>query len=171
MDDYDVGKNLKQWQKLIGFVSQNIFLKNDTILNNIAFGIPEEQLDYDRIQECLKLSNLDDFVNKLPNKLQTKVGERGIRLSGGQLQRIGIARALYENPDIIIFDEATSALDFETEKEVLKSINTLRNEKTIIMVTHRINNLREFDKIFFMEDGKVIKSGGYNELSKEGILS
>ena len=171
VDDYDVSKNLKQWQKLIGFVSQNIFLKNDTILNNIAFGIPEEQLDYDRIQECLKLSNLDDFVNKLPNKLQTKVGERGIRLSGGQLQRIGIARALYENPDIIIFDEATSALDFETEKEVLKSINTIRNEKTIIMVTHRINNLREFDKIFFMEDGKVIKSGGYNELSKEGILS
>ena len=171
VDDYDVSKNLKQWQKLIGFVSQNIFLKNDTILNNIVFGIPEEQLDYDRIQECLKLSNLDDFVNKLPNKLQTEVGERGIRLSGGQLQRIGIARALYENPDIIIFDEATSALDFETEKEVLKSINTLRNEKTIIMVTHRINNLREFDKIFFMEDGKVIKSGGYNELSKEGILS
>ena len=171
VDDYDVSKNLKQWQKLIGFVSQNIFLKNDTILNNIVFGIPEEQLDYDRIQECLKLSNLDDFINKLPNKLQTEVGERGIRLSGGQLQRIGIARALYENPDIIIFDEATSALDFETEKEVLKSINTLRNEKTIIMVTHRINNLREFDKIFFMEDGKVIKSGGYNELSKEGILS
>ena len=171
VDDYDVSKNFKRWQKLIGFVSQNIFLKNDTILNNIAFGIPEEQLDYDRIQECLKLSNLDDFVNKLPNKLQTKVGERGIRLSGGQLQRIGIARALYENPDIIIFDEATGALDFETEKEVLKSINTLRNEKTIIMVTHRINNLREFDKIFFMEDGKVIKSGGYNELSKEGILS
>ena len=87
------------------------------------------------------------------------------------MQRIGIARALYENPEIIIFDEATSALDFETEKEVLKSINTLKKEKTIIMITHRIKNLEEFDKIFFMEDGKMIKSGNYNELSKEGILN
>ena len=171
VDDRDVSNNFKQWQKLIGFVSQNIFLKNDSILTNIAFGIPEEQINHERIQKCLKLSNLENFINELPNKLLTKVGERGIRLSGGQLQRIGIARALYENPEIIIFDEATSALDFETEKEVLKSINTLKKEKTIIMITHRIKNLEEFDKIFFMEDGKMIKSGNYNELSKEGILN
>ena len=140
-------------------------------MTNIAFGIPEDQINHERIQQCLKLSNLENFINELPNKLLTKVGERGIRLSGGQLQRIGIARALYENPEIIIFDEATSALDFETEKEVLKSINTLKKEKTIIMITHRIKNLEEFDKIFFMEDGKMIKSGNYNELSKEGILN
>ncbi len=171
VDDYDISNDFKRWQKLIGFVSQNIFLKNDTILNNIAFGIHQDQIDTQRIQKCLELSNLDKFINELPKKLQTEVGERGIRLSGGQLQRIGIARALYENPEIIIFDEATSALDFETEKEVLKSINTLRKEKTIIMVTHRVNNLEKFDKIFFIEDGKMVKSGDYNELSNEGILN
>ena len=171
VDDYDISNDFKRWQKLIGFVSQNIFLKNDTILNNIAFGIHQDQIDSRRIQKCLELSNLNKLINELPKKLQTEVGERGIRLSGGQLQRIGIARALYENPEIIIFDEATSALDFETEKEVLKSINALRKEKTVIMVTHRVNNLEKFDKIFFIEDGKMIKSGDYNELSNEGILN
>ena len=107
----------------------------------------------------------------LPQKYDTVVGERGLKLSGGEKQRVGIARTLLKDPPILLLDEATSALDFETEKEVLKSINTLKKEKTIIMITHRIKNLEEFDKIFFMEDGKMIKSGNYNELSKEGILN
>jgi len=137
----------QSWRNSIGYVSQSIFLTDDSVKNNIALGIPDDQIDNKRIIELLKSTKLDKLVNDMPFGINTLVGERGIQISGGQRQRIGLARALYNNPDILILDEATSALDSETEIEVMKSIYKLKKDKTIIMIAHRLSTLENCDFI------------------------
>lgn len=147
----------QSWRNKIGYVSQSIYLLDDTIKNNIALGIPESIIDEVRINKLLKNLKLETFINKLKFGINTKVGERGVQLSGGQKQRIGIARALYHNPDILVLDEATSALDLETEKEVMKTIFSIKGEKTIIIVAHRLSTLDIADEIYKVENNKISK--------------
>lgn len=158
-DKFDINFNLASWQKKIGYVPQNIYLTDDSLLNNIAFGIEKNKIDYKAINTAIKSAQLVDFIEQLPHGLDTSVGERGVRISGGQRQRIGIARALYHNPEILILDEATSALDLKTEKEVMNSINSLHGFKTIIIVAHRLSTLKDCDIIFKLEGGKLTEKG------------
>tara|TARA_B100001989_G_C24551751_1_gene475649 strand:+ start:1101 stop:2900 length:1800 start_codon:yes stop_codon:yes gene_type:complete len=161
------GKNLKVWQSTIGYVPQNIYLSDDSIIANIAFGVSSEDIDYDSVERVAKIANLHEFIiNKLPKKYQTKVGERGVRLSGGQRQRIGIARALYRNPRLLVLDEATSALDNLTEQAVMDAVNNLDKDITVIMIAHRLSTVKECDTIFFLEDGKLTGKGSFEELLK-----
>ena len=132
--------------------------------NNIAFGIEENKIDLEKINDVLKDSQMSDFVKSLDDGIETNVGERGVKLSGGQRQRIGIARALYFNPEILILDEGTSSLDSKTEYEIMDSINYLNEKKTIILVAHRYSTLKECDVIYKMENGKFTKSGNYNQM-------
>lgn len=160
-------KNVKIWQKKIGYVPQNIYLSDDTVAANIAFGLEYENIDYSLVKKVSKIANLDDFVlNELPNKYETKIGERGVRLSGGQRQRIGIARALYQNPQVLVLDEATSALDNITEKAVMEEINNLSKEITIIIIAHRLSTVKKCDKIFLLEKGIIKNEGTFEELKK-----
>ena len=158
-------KNLRSWQRNIGYVPQHIYLSDDTIAANIAFGVESKNINQIDIERASKIANLHDFIiNELPDKYNTTIGERGIRLSGGQRQRIGIARAVYLNPKILILDEGTSALDNETEKKVMESINNLSKKITIILVAHRLNTVRNCDKIYKFEKGKVIAEGKFDEI-------
>ena len=157
--------NLSQWRKNIGYVPQEIFLTDTSITENIAFGTLPNKINFDRVRECAKLAKIHHFIEtELPQGYNTFVGERGGRLSGGQRQRVGIARALYHDPDIIIFDEATSALDDLTEKEVMQAINELSSKKTIIIIAHKLATLKKCDKIIIMENGKVKSEGKFNDL-------
>ena len=156
--------NLRSWQKKIGFVSQNIFLLDASIRENIAFGNRAKDIDPKRMDQVIEMSQLDDFISTLPKGLETGVGERGVQLSGGQLQRVGIARALYRNPEIIVFDEATSNLDRISEKLIMETIASLRNSTTIIMIAHRLSTVKECDNIFLLNDGQVENSGNYEYL-------
>tara|TARA_Y100000385_G_scaffold296_1_gene343 strand:- start:5611 stop:7233 length:1623 start_codon:yes stop_codon:yes gene_type:complete len=145
----------QQWRKKIGFVSQSIYLIDDTIKNNIALGVQENEINDLKIIELLKQVQLEEFIINLKFGVNSKVGERGVQLSGGQRQRIGIARALYHDPDVIILDEATSALDNETEKDVMESFNNLKGVKTIIMIAHRTSTLKDCDFIYKIDKGQV----------------
>ena len=148
--------NISNWQKYVGYVPQNIFLLDDSISNNIALGIEKKKIDQKAIESAAKLADLHNFViNDLPNKYETIIGESGTRLSGGQCQRIGIARALYHQPSVLILDEATSALDIDTENKIMDLIFKIGSHKTIIMITHRINSLKNFKKIISIRDGKI----------------
>ncbi len=161
-------QNIRSWQKLIGYVPQNIYLSDTSIAENIAFGIKSKDIDFTSVEKASKIANLHDFVtSELPDKYQTTIGERGIRLSGGQAQRIGIARALYHNPKILILDEATSSLDFKTEKVVMDAINNLGNEVTIILIAHRLSTVKNCDKIFLFDKGSITNHGSYEELIKD----
>jgi ATP-binding cassette subfamily C protein len=161
-------ENIKEWQRNLGYVPQDIYLCDDTIAKNIGFGIPLEDIDMEQIKRVAKMANISDFVEKeLPEKYSTVVGERGVRLSGGQRQRIGIARALYSNPDILIFDEATSSLDNITERAVLEAIENISQTKTIIMIAHRLSTVENCDEIFLLEKGEVIGSGNYESLLRD----
>ena len=164
IDGQDILKNLRGWQNRIGYVSQNIFLTDDTLARNIAFGVPEDQISQDLVAEAVRLAQLDDLVNSLPHGINTYVGEHGVRLSGGQRQRIGIARALYYNPDVIVLDEATSSLDEQTQNEVMMAINNLKKFKTLIVVAHRFSTIRNCDVIYCLENGKVKSWGGVEEM-------
>jgi len=158
-------KNIRQWQKTIGYVPQQIYLADDTVLSNIAFGASRNDIDQEAVVRAAKIANLHDFVmNELPLGYETKVGERGVRLSGGQRQRIGIARALYHNPQVLILDEATSALDNLTELAVMEAINKLRYDITIILIAHRLSTVQECDQIYLLEKGKVVAQGSYQQL-------
>jgi ATP-binding cassette, subfamily B, bacterial PglK len=157
IDDIDLNDISDEWMAYIGYISQNIFLVNDTIGNNIAFGIPKDQITSSKIDEVISQVQLTSYIDELPDGLQTKVGERGIQISGGQKQRIGIARALYLNPDVLILDEATSALDNETEESILNLIELFKKTKTIIIISHNIQNLKFCDKIYRIEDNKITK--------------
>lgn len=157
--------NLRNWQQTVGYVPQQIFLVDDSISANIAFGIKPEDRDQSAIEAAARVANLHDFVlSDLPEGYDTHVGERGVRLSGGQRQRIGIARALYHNPDVLILDEATSALDNLTERAVMDAVHALGHQKTIIMIAHRLSTVRNCDRIFLLEQGRVIGAGSYEEL-------
>ena len=159
--------NILQWQQNLGYVPQQIFLSDDTIASNIAFGIPEDQIDFNAVEKAARIANLHEFVvHDLPHGYDTLVGERGIRLSGGQRQRIGIARALYHDPAFLIFDEATSALDNITETAVMEAINNLSGQKTIIMIAHRLTTVKPCDVIYVMDKGKIVAQGDYDMLMK-----
>jgi len=159
--------NYKSWQRSIGYVPQNIFLADDTISANIAFGLDSNDIKKELVERASKIANLHDFViSELPDKYQTKIGERGVRLSGGQRQRIGIARALYHDPNILIFDEATNALDNHTEKAVMDAVNNIGNNKTIIIIAHRLSTLEKCDKIFSLKNGEINNQGTFEELIK-----
>jgi len=159
--------NVSQWQKKIGYVPQAIYLADDTVKSNIAFGIANSAIDNHAIQHAAKMANIHHFiVNDLANGYETIIGDRGIRLSGGQRQRLGIARALYHDPDILVLDEATSSLDTITEDVILDTIRGLSRKKTIIIIAHRLTTLTECDMIHVMQDGKIISSGDYQGLLK-----
>lgn len=160
-------KNTRSWQKHIAHVPQTIFLSDSTIAENIAFGVPKDQIDHSKIEFAAKQAQLNDLVDKWEQKYDTKVGERGVRLSGGQRQRIGIARALYQDADVIIFDEATSALDNNTEKAIMNSITKLSKDLTIIMVAHRLTTLDCCSKIYELEHGKIKRSGSFDDIVNE----
>jgi ATP-binding cassette, subfamily B, bacterial PglK len=155
VDDKNIEEFITSWQLSIGYVGQEIFLIDDTIRANIAFGIEEEKIDHIKINHVLKASQLSKFISELENGVETKVGDRGIQLSGGQRQRIGIARALYHNPSVLIFDEATASLDDQTEKQVMKSIYNLKQNKTMIIIAHRISTLNQCDKIYEIQHGQI----------------
>ena len=155
VDDIDVFKNLTMWHHQIGYIPQVIYLSDDTIRNNIAFGIHEDQIDEEAVRTALKKAQLAEFVDTLPDGLDTIVGDRGVRLSGGQRQRIGIARALYHDPEILVLDEATSALDNETETAVMEAIESLQGSKTMIIIAHRLTTIQNADIIYEVGDGKV----------------
>lgn len=160
-------ENLYQWQQAIGYVPQNIYLADDTVAANIAFGKYSKDIDQNAIEHAARNANIHEFIIKeLPQGYDTKVGERGVRLSGGQRQRIGIARALYQKPQVLILDEATSALDNLTEQLVMEKINNLGYDITIIMIAHRLSTLQNCDKIYFIEHGQVKASGTYDQLTK-----
>lgn len=129
----------------------------------------DDQIDEDKISVAVRYAQLEEFVNNLPERLNTLVGERGVRLSGGQRQRIGIARALYHNPDVLVMDEGTASLDNETEREVMQAIKRLSGEKTIIIIAHRLSTVKQCDKLYFIKDGKVISCGTYEELFNESL--
>jgi ATP-binding cassette, subfamily B, bacterial PglK len=161
-------KNSRAWGKCVGYVPQHIYLSDNTIAANIAFGIEPKYINKKQVIKASKIANLHDFViNELPKKYQTTIGERGVRLSGGQRQRIGIARALYHNPKVLVLDEATSALDNRTEKYVMDALNNLDKDMTVILIAHRINTLRLCDIIFKINKGKLVGEGSFNQLIKK----
>ena len=160
VDGTNVRSNYRGWLKNVGYIPQMIFMLDDTIRKNVAFGIPEEEIDEGRLWEVLEEAQLDEFIRTLPEGLDTGIGERGIRLSGGQRQRIGIARALYHNPEVMILDEATSALDNDTEKAVMDSINRLQGKKTLIIIAHRLQTIEKCDLVYRVENGKIRKERG-----------
>lgn len=160
-------ENHRQWQQHIAHVPQSIFLADASIEENIAFGVSREVIDRNRVVEAAKRARLADFIETLPEKYQAMVGERGVRLSGGQRQRIGIARALYKRADVIVFDEATSALDNETEKAVMKSIDDLGKDLTILIVAHRLTTLQDCDLVVELDSGAVKRLGTYQEIVEQ----
>jgi ABC-type multidrug transport system fused ATPase/permease subunit len=155
------GLNVKEitgaWQQQIGYVQQNIFLNDDTLRNNIAFGLKDSEIDVSKLNKAIKESQLEDLVKELPNGINSYLGERGIRLSGGQRQRIGIARSLYRNTPILVFDEATSSLDNETEREIINAIRLLKGSKTIIIIAHRLSTIDYCDRVIEMHKGSIVK--------------
>jgi len=160
-------KNKRAWQRAIGYVPQQIYLADDTIAANIAFGIESDQIDQIAVERAAKIANLHEFVtNNLPQKYATIVGERGIRLSGGQRQRIGIARALYHHPQVLSLDEATSALDNLTEQAVMEAVHNLNHEITIIIIAHRLSTIQDCDTIFLLDKGELKVQGRYEELKQ-----
>jgi ATP-binding cassette, subfamily B, bacterial PglK len=156
---------LPSWQKSLGYVPQHIFLSDDTIAHNIAFGVPDGRVDQRAVERAARIANLHDFiVNELASGYDTVVGERGVRLSGGQRQRVGIARAVYHDPDVLVFDEATSALDNVTEESVLQAVETIARTKTVIMIAHRLSTVRKCDEIFVLDRGRIVAQGSYDQL-------
>ena len=160
--------SMASWQKNIGYVPQDIFLMDDTIKNNIIFSNTLTDINIDEVFHAAKLAGISSFIESLPQSYDTKVGERGVRLSGGQVQRIGIARALYRKPSVIVFDEATNALDGITEKILIETIHKISHQKTIIMIAHRLTSVKRCDSIHLIENGIISESGSYEQLiSKE----
>jgi ABC-type multidrug transport system fused ATPase/permease subunit len=160
--------NVRSWQQNIGYVPQNIYLSNDSIAKNIAFGVTEADIDRQKVRDAARLAQIDEFIEtELKDGYDTAIGERGIKLSGGQRQRIGIARALYRNPPILVMDEATSALDSQTEQAVMDAIDGLSGKKTIILIAHRVTTLRKCDIIFRLEKGKIVEQGTFDTIFKE----
>jgi ATP-binding cassette, subfamily B, bacterial PglK len=158
-------ENLRAWQRNLGYVPQQIFLSDDTIARNIAFGVPESEINRARVEEVARIASIHEFVvSQLPQGYDTPVGERGVRLSGGQRQRIGIARALYHDPSVLIMDEATSALDGVTEDVIIEAIRALAHKKTIILIAHRLTTVEDCDRIYLLDKGRLLDQGSYDEL-------
>ena len=146
---------MKEWHKKLGYIPQTIYLLDDSIKHNIAYGVDENEIDEERLNNAIDEAQLRDFIDSLDNGIDMVIGERGVRLSGGQRQRLGIARALYTNPEVLILDEATSALDTETETAVMDAINGLAGKKTLIIIAHRLTTIKNCDYIYEIKDGKA----------------
>lgn len=157
-DGVNIFDNYPAWLSQIGYIPQSIYLVDEPIRNNIAFGIADDAIDDQRIWEVLEEAQLKDFIKGLPEGIDTAIGDRGVRLSGGQRQRLGIARALYHNPEILVFDEATSALDNETESAVMEAINSFHGRKTMVIIAHRLNTIEKCDMIYKVDDGKITET-------------
>jgi len=157
VDGMDISGDMKSWKKKLGYIPQTIFLMDDTIRNNIAYGIDEKDIDPEKMNEIVEEAQLRELIDSLPEGLDTEIGERGVRLSGGQRQRIGIARALYTDPEILVLDEATSALDTETETAVMEAIDKLSGKKTLIIIAHRLSTIENCDIVYGIKDGKVVR--------------
>jgi ABC-type multidrug transport system fused ATPase/permease subunit len=164
VDGCDIQDNLRGWQRLIGYVPQSIYLLDGSIRRNVAFGVPHEAIDDVAVARALKAAQLDDFVHGLPHGVETVVGERGALLSGGQRQRIAIARALYHDPQVLVFDEATSALDVDTEREVMAAVEALHGSKTLIIIAHRLSTVAQCDMLHRLEGGRIVRSGAFAEV-------
>jgi ATP-binding cassette, subfamily B, bacterial PglK len=164
VDGVDLHNYDRAWQRNLGVVPQMVFLTDDTLRRNVAFGVADMDVDHDALEEAIDSAQLRDFVASLPEGLETVVGERGVRISGGQRQRIAIARALYHRPSVLVFDEGTSALDNTTESLVMESIERLRGDHTVILIAHRLSTVRRSDRVVFIEGGQVSGQGTYSEL-------
>ncbi|MBK8185293.1 MAG: ATP-binding cassette domain-containing protein [Candidatus Competibacteraceae bacterium] len=159
--------NLACWQRNLGYVPQHIYLSDDTITRNIAFGVPNQEIDMTAVIRAARIANMHEFIEgELPESYETIIGERGVRLSGGQRQRIGIARALYRDPTVLIMDEATSALDGITEEAVMEALHNLSGKKTVIMIAHRLTTVKDCDVIYLLEEGQIIDQGKFFDLQK-----
>lgn len=167
VDDRDVHGDLRGWQNLIGYVPQSIFLTDDTLRRNVAFGLMDSQIDETAIWRAIDAAQLGSYVRTLPEGLDTMVGERGVRLSGGQLQRVGIARALYNDPQILVLDEATSSLDTETERGVMEAVHALHGRKTVLIVAHRLSTVQHCDYLYKMDYGRIVSRGVPGEVLME----
>lgn len=165
VDGKDIRDNLRGWQDQVGYVSQSIFLIDDTLRRNVAFGLPKGEIDEVAVEAAIRSAQLEDFVASLPDGLETIVGERGVRLSGGQRQRIGIARALYNKPDVLVLDEATSSLDNETERGVMQAVQALQGEKTVIIVAHRLSTVEYCDRLYRLENARIVNEGAFSEVT------
>ncbi len=169
VDGVSVYSDLRSWQGLVGYIPQSIFLMDDTIERNIAFGVPDHLIEHEKLHKAIESAQLNDLIESLPDGISSQMGERGIRLSGGQRQRIGIARALYHEREILVLDEATAALDNETERLVTESINALAGKKTLIIIAHRLSTIKQCDRVFELGNGKLINSGTYSEVVKNTV--
>ena len=163
----DIREDLNKWYQSVGYVPQDVFLAGKSIKEEIAYGLRPDEIDNDRVWECVKLAELQDVVNSLEEGLNTRIGENGTRLSGGQRQRIGIARAFYRNPSVLIMDEATSALDNETEHKITKAINRLTAGRTVFIVAHRLSTVRNVDQLLFLSHGEIVASGTFSEVKSK----
>jgi len=166
IDGIDIQINLRSWQNQIGYVPQSVFLTDDSLRRNVAFGFPDDQIDDAAVQRAIQAAQLGDFVDGLPQGLRTLVGERGVRLSGGQRQRIGVARALYHDPQVLVLDEATSALDSATEQGLMDAVNTLIGNKTLLIVAHRLSTVARCDKLYRLERGRVVAEGNFESMTR-----
>ncbi len=167
VDGVSIYQNLRYWQNLIGYIPQSIFLIDDTVEKNIAFGVSDNLIDEKRLSRAIKAAQLEELVEQLPHGIKTEVGEQGVRLSGGQRQRIGIARALYHEREILVLDEATAALDNETESLVTESIKSLAGTKTLIIIAHRLSTVEHCDRVYWLDRGRIVQSGSYQEVVLE----
>jgi len=165
IDGFDICENLRWWQDQIGYVPQSIFLIDDTLRRNVAFGLPKDQIDDNAVKSAIRSAQLETFVASLPEGMETVVGERGVRLSGGQRQRIGIARALYNNPEVLVLDEATSSLDTETEHGVMQAVQALQGDKTVIIVAHRLSTVEYCDRLYRLENAQIVDEGTFSEVT------
>jgi ATP-binding cassette subfamily C protein len=167
VDDQPLEGRERAWQRQLGYVSQNIYLLDDTLRRNIAFGIPDGAIDEARLGRAIAQARLDDVVASLPQKIETIIGEDGVRLSGGQRQRVAIARALYHDPAVLVFDEATAALDTQTEREITEAISRMHGERTVIAIAHRLSTVKSCDQLIYLRDGRVAGIGTYDELIRD----
>ena len=165
VDGSDIDENLRGWQANIGYIPQITYLLDDSIRRNVALGVPEAEIDEDRVRWTLRAAQIESFVTSLPHQLDTVVGERGSRLSGGERQRLGIARALYHDPDVLVMDEPTSALDYATEHEVIRAIDTMRGQKTVVVVSHRLTAVRSCDEIYMVRQGRLAGPLQYEDVA------
>ena len=164
-------ENLKIWQNKIGYVPQNLYLFDDTILSNITFGENIENINYEKFNKAIKMARIENFIYGLENKEKTVIGNNGVRISGGERQRIGIARALYKMPEVLIFDESTSSLDAENEKIIMNEIDQLEYNCTKIIVSHKLNPLVNCDQIYLIENGNIATSGNIEEIKKKFFIN
>ena len=165
----DIYSDVKGWRSQLGYIPQFIFLIDDTILANVAFGIPTQDVDMNRLWNALRSARLEEYIQQLPQGIYTEVGERGVRLSGGQRQRLGIARAIYFDPEVLVMDEATSALDNKTEVEVMEALENLKASRTLIMIAHRLSTVKDCDRLYYLQNGRLISQGNFNALQENSV--